>query len=191
MKIFPRVFLFWVFLASFARADQATVGALKELIGGAADLDAAYLAAHEKKSPLKDFEAALFAGKARLLAAAGKSGVAPDLARELTAWAAVYEKTGQFLQKDPIAEEQRLWRAADDLAALTQLAPTLGRLIGAATRLTAEERRTLGADVEARFGKKVREFPRGDVSPFASGSRSPFASAMWMVNLAFDDTVKR
>ncbi len=191
MKISPRVFLLWLLLVPVLRADEANVAALKEFIRSTADLDAAYLAAHEKKTPLKDFETALAAGRERLMVAVAKPGVPPDLGRALTAWAAVYEKAGQLLAKDPIGEEQRLWRAADDLAELTQLARTLGGLVGAGARLTPAERQALGAEVEARFGKKVREFPRGDVSPFASGSRSPFASAMWMVNLAFDESVKR
>lgn len=191
MKISPRILLLWLLLVPMLRADEATVAAMKEFIAGNADLDAAYLAAHNKKTPMKEFETALATGRDRLMAAAARPGVVPELARDLKAWAAVCDKAGQLLAKDPTAEEQRLWRAADDLAELTLIARTLGGVVGAASRLTPAERQTLGAEVEARFGKKVREFPRGDVSPFESGSRSPFASAMWMVNLAFDVSVKR
>jgi hypothetical protein len=191
MKISPRILLLSLLLAPLAQADEVTSATLKEFIAGMADLDAAYLSAHEKKTPIKDFEAVLTVAKARLLEATAKPGVGGDLVRELTAWASVYDKAAQTLAKDPVAEEQRLWRAADDLAALSQMARTLGGLAGAGPRLTSAERKALGGQVESRFGRKVQEYPRGDVSPFASGSRSPFASAMWLVNLAFDDSVKR
>lgn len=191
MKILSRVLLLWLLFVPVLGADEANVGVLKEFIGSLAKLDAAYLAAHGKKTPLKDFETALGAGREQLTAATSKPGAAPDLARELQAWAAVLGQAAQFLSQDTVGEEQRLWRAADELASLTHLARTLGGLVGPGTRLTPAERQTLGAEVESLFGKKMREFPRGDVSPFASGSRSPFASAMWMVNLAFDDSLKR
>ena len=70
-----------------------------------------------------------------------------------------------------------------------RLTGKLAETMGSLARLSLAERKELGQKVEARFGQKVMEFPRGDTAPFASGSRSPFASSMWILNLQFDVAV--
>jgi hypothetical protein len=191
MKILTRLWFALIALVSIARADEAHMKALKQVVDSMAKLDGVYVAVHGKKSPNKELETALLAEKDLLVAAASAGGVSPEVAREIQAFASVVEKTSQLMAKDTAADDVKFFRAADDLAELTRLAGRLGSSVGPASRLTAAERRELSQHVELRFGKKVVEFPRGDTSPFASGSRSPFATAMWTINLAFDDSVKR
>jgi hypothetical protein len=191
MKILPRVWFVVVALTCIARGDEAHTKALKQVIDSLAKLDGIYLSVHGKKSPLKELETELLAGKAPLSAAASQTGISADVAKEIRSFASVVENAAQMMAKDTAAEDLKFFRAGDDLAELSHLADRLGKLVGQASRLTNDERRELGSHVESLFGKKVVEYPRGDTSPFASGSRSPFASAIWILNLAFDPTVKR
>jgi hypothetical protein len=96
-----------------------------------------------------------------------------------------------MMSKDSGEDEPRFFRAGDELAELSRIARKLGGSVAPAGKLTSAERRQLWDLVEQRFGKKTLEYPRGDTSPFAANSRSPFASAMWIVLAAFDDSVKR
>jgi len=191
MKISPRFWFCLLILLSSARADPAHVSAMKQLADNLAQLEGVYVAVHAKKEPLKALETALTQAEGKILSAADQPGISAELSSELRATAALFGKTVRLMVADSAEDEPRFFRAADDLAELTRLATRLGGSIAPANRLTAAERRELSAYVESRFGKRDREFPRGDTSPFASGSRSPFASAMFTISLSFDDTLKR
>ena len=191
MKLSFRFLALSLILAPGLRADPAHAAAMKDYVSSLGRLESVYVAVSTKKTPLKELETTLAAEKVQINAAADRAGVGADLATSLRACAALFDKTVQFMAKDTGEEEPRLWRTADDLAELTRLAKPVGNAVGAASRLTSAERRDLSAQVETNFGKKMIDFPRGDVAPFTSGSRSPFASAMWLVNLSFDETVNR
>ena len=191
MKMSPRLWFCLLILLSSARADPAHVGAMKQLVDNLAQLDGVYLAVHAKKEPLKVLETALTQAEDQIMGVAAQPGLSAELSGELRAAAALFEKTVRLMVADPAEDEPKFFRAGDDLAELTRMATRLGGSIAPANRLTAAERRELTAYGESHFGKRDREFPRGDTSPFASGSRSPFASAMFTISLSFDDTLKR
>ncbi|MSU65684.1 MAG: hypothetical protein EXS38_06200 [Opitutus sp.] len=188
MKILPRFCLLALLLAVAARADEAHSKAIAQVIESYARLDATFRAVHSGKSPMQDLAADLLVAKNEFLSAA-KSGVSDDVNQRLRACAEVFTSTVVSVGKVTDSEAQKMIRCQDELGDLMRLTGKVGEAIGSLSRLSLAERKELGAKVEALFGKKVVDFPRGDTSPFASGSRSPFASSMWLLNLQFDVAV--
>ncbi len=186
-NFYPACFLL-LLLPLAARADAVHGKAVAQMIETYARLDATFRAASAGKSQAKDFETDLAAGKVELLAAA-QGGVAEDFSARLAACAAVLDAAGQAVSKVTGAEAQKVFHGQEALGDLMRLTGKLAETMGSLARLSLAERKELGQKVEARFGQKVMEFPRGDTAPFASGSRSPFASSMWILNLQFDVAV--
>jgi hypothetical protein len=190
MRFFS-IFLCTMALAVTARADEAHLKAMTQVIESWAKMDKVYLAVHGKKAPLKDLETALGAGVAEHKAAAATAGLSAEASREIQSCVATLEKTAWLMSKDTGEDDPRFYRAGDDLAELSRIARTLAGSVAPAGKLTSAERKQLWTLVEERFGKKTLEYPRGDTSPFSANSRAPFASAMWILLTAFDDSVKR
>jgi hypothetical protein len=191
MRFCSRILLLALAFTVTSRADEAHAKAMTQVVENWAKLDQVYQAVYGKKAPLKELEAALVAGATEHKAAAATPGLSAEASREIQACTALFEKSARLMANDPAEEEPKFFRAGDDLAELSRIARKLGGTVAPAGRLTSAERQQLWQLVESRFGKKTLEYPRGDTSPFAANSRSPFASAMWIVLAAFDDSVKR
>jgi hypothetical protein len=191
MRKFLRLGCVAMLLTVTMRADEAHRKAMSDVIDGWAKLDQVFLAVHSKKAPIKDLETSLRTAKTEFAAAAQTPGLSRETATEIQACANLFEKSADLMANDEAEEGLKFNRAADDLADLSRLTRTLAGSVSPRDRLTSAERQALWQQAEARFGKKTLEYPRGDTSPFAGNSRSPFASAMWLLLVAFDDSVKR